>query len=141
MDYEQRLIIAMQQISHNFKRVIADSKETSKCELSVHDCRLVEFIGNKTYTLNEIAKQFQVTPGTMSGHIERLVSQEILTRRRDESDRRKTYISLSKKGFDYYKLLNDKLVEFSKKTLKKIPKEKQQELIELFENMAGIELE
>lgn len=140
MTNEKRLVFAMQQISHNFKEVLAQSKTASNCDLSLHDCRLVEFIGNNSYTLNEIANHFQVTPGTMSTHVERMVVAGILTRKRDEEDRRKTYISLSKEGLDYYSMLQEKIMDFSKKTLETIPKEDQDKIIELFEKMARIDL-
>lgn len=140
MDYEQRLLRAIQTTSNNFKEALAQSKIVSNCELSLHDCRLIEFISTSSYTLNELASQFQVTPGTMSGHVERLVSQGILQRTRDDVDRRKTYLTLSQKGIEYHNTLYEKVQEFAKKTLETIPQEKQEEMIQLFEEMAKIEI-
>lgn len=140
MNYEQRLLRAIQTTSNNFKEALAQSKVASNCDLSLHDCRVIEFISNNSYTLNELAHQFQVTAGTMSGHVERLVSQGILERTRDNQDRRKTYLTLSQKGLEYHNVLHEKVQEFAKKTLETIPKEKQEEMISLFEKMAQIDL-
>lgn len=138
-DYQQRLLIAMDKISHNFKSVIAEFQKSAQCSLSLHDCQLIEFIGNNSYTLNEIAQYFQVTPGTMSTHIEKVVNQGLVKRKQGE-DRRKTYISLSHKGEQYYTMLHNKMLEFSKKALESSTEEEQQKIVEIFEKMARIDI-
>ena len=140
MNDEERLAQAMQNISHNFKKVIAEFQKQSSCDLSLHDCRVIEYIGENAYTLNEIASFFQVTPGTMSVHIERMVEDGMLSREQDKKDRRKTIIKLSSKGLNYYRMLHEKLMEFSKKALEVTSTDEREKIIEIFEKMARIDL-
>ncbi|MDA3856049.1 MAG: MarR family transcriptional regulator [Candidatus Woesearchaeota archaeon] len=99
---EQELAMLIEAIGTQVKRKLANSK--TLCELPLRDLQVIDFIEKSKKTMGEIAEEFDLTPGTITPLIDKLIEKDLLKRERDESiDRRKVFVSLSDHGIEAYK--------------------------------------
>ncbi|MGL4763214.1 MAG: MarR family winged helix-turn-helix transcriptional regulator [Sarcina sp.] len=68
-------------------------------DLSVTEMHTIEAIGYKgSRTMSEIASDLNITVGTLTTAINKLIKKEYVSRKRIESDRRVVLVELSRKG-------------------------------------------
>lgn len=68
-------------------------------DLSVTEIHTIEAIGYKTSrTMSEVANDLNITVGTLTTAINKLIKKEYVSRKRIESDRRVVLIELTRKG-------------------------------------------
>lgn len=68
-------------------------------DLSVTEIHTIEAIGYKTSrTMSEVASDLNITVGTLTTAVNKLIKKEYVSRKRIESDRRVVLIELTKKG-------------------------------------------
>ncbi|MGL4451875.1 MAG: MarR family winged helix-turn-helix transcriptional regulator [Sarcina sp.] len=68
-------------------------------DLSVTEMHTIEAIGYKSSrTMSEIANDLNITVGTLTTAINKLIKKEYVTRKRIESDRRVVLVELTRKG-------------------------------------------
>lgn len=72
-------------------------KRDIKC-LTMNEFHTIDTIGNEVFTMNELADNLSVTMGTATVTIENLVKKNFVKRDRNRDDRRKVFVSLTKKG-------------------------------------------
>jgi len=73
--------------------------ECDMCDdLGFRDKAIIDFISLKKKTMSEIAQEVNLTAGTVTVIIDKLVKLGYLDRENDEEDRRKIYIILTKLG-------------------------------------------
>lgn len=74
-------------------------------DLSVTENHIIEAIGkDREMTMTEVAKDLEITVGTLTTAINRLIKKEYVERRRIEEDRRVVMIELTEKGTLAYKV-------------------------------------
>lgn len=74
-------------------------------DLSVTEMHIIEAIGcDREMTMTEVARDLEITVGTLTTAINRLIKKEYVERRRIEEDRRVVMIELTEKGTLAYKL-------------------------------------
>ena len=80
-------------------------KQGEFSDLSVTENHIIEAIGkDREMTMTEVAKDLEITVGTLTTAINRLIKKEYVERRRIEEDRRVVLIMLTEKGKEVYKL-------------------------------------
>ena len=91
-----------------------------KC-LTTTELHVIEAIGEDSLTMNELADKLGITMGTASVAVNKLTEKYFIERNRSESDRRKVFVQLSKKGLLAYKY-HGNFHSFLKKLLQKFLK-------------------
>lgn len=95
---QNRINLMMSDFYNTFSRIEELSlKQNIKC-LTLNEFHVIESIGNKRLLMNEVADILKVSMGTATVSVNKLVSKNFINRERDEEDRRKVYVSLTKKG-------------------------------------------
>ncbi len=80
-------------------------KKSKFSDLTVKELHTIVQVGlNESRKQTDIAKELGVTMGTLSVSIKRLVDKGYIQRDRDPNDRRKVYLSLTKRGRVMYRL-------------------------------------
>lgn len=73
-------------------------------DLSVTEMHIIEAIGmDREMTMTEVANDLEITVGTLTTAINRLIKKEYVERRRIEEDRRVVLIKLTDKGEEAFK--------------------------------------
>lgn len=92
----------------SFNKISAIEKNALKsgplADITINELHAIEAIGLDGGTMSEIAKKLNVTVGTLTTMINRLVSKEYVERVSDKEDRRIVKIQLTKKGKFAYRL-------------------------------------
>ncbi len=79
-------------------------KSASFKDLSITEIHTIEAIGvNKSRTMSEVALDLNITVGTLTTAINKLIKKGYVDRRRIETDRRVVMIELTEKGYLAYK--------------------------------------
>lgn len=72
-------------------------------DLSVTEMHIIEAIGvERELTMSEVANELDITVGTLTTAINKLIKKEYVERRRIEEDRRVVLIKLTEKGIKAY---------------------------------------
>ncbi len=80
--------------------------------LTVNEMHVINILGKKTVTIKELASKLELTISTTSLAISKLEKKQFIFRKKDEKDKRKVYVKLTKKGeiaFDYHGNFNKDL--------------------------------
>ncbi|HAS79398.1 MAG TPA: MarR family transcriptional regulator [Fusobacteriaceae bacterium] len=72
-------------------------KQGIKC-LTTTELHVIEAIGNQSLSMNNLSDKLGVTMGTATVAINKLSTKGFISRKRSDDDRRKVFVSLSKKG-------------------------------------------
>ena len=72
-------------------------KQGIKC-LTTTELHVIEAIGNQSLSMNNLSDKLGITMGTATVAINKLSNKGFITRKRSDNDRRKVFVSLSKKG-------------------------------------------
>ncbi len=94
-------------------------KRDIKC-LTMNEYHTIDIIGDRILTMNELADNLSVTMGTATVAIENLVKKNFVKRDRSPDDRRKVYVSLTKKGLlalENHKIFYKKMINLVTKDL------------------------
>lgn len=120
-------------ISKKFKQKLSCGVIDLAPNLSLKDISLIELIGTSKKTMGEIATEVNLTPGTITPIVDRLVKLKYLRRERDEKlDRRKIFITLDKKGEKIDQILLKERLKLSRAILKDLDEIEQDIVLELF---------
>ena len=107
-----------------------------KC-LTTTELHVIEAIGKKSITMNELAEKLGITMGTASVAVNKLTDKYFIERSRSEDDRRKVYVQLSKKGliaFKYHGSFHSNILE---KITNEIPQKDLDTFIKVFETVVS----
>lgn len=106
--------------------------------LSMTEIHVLEAIRNSTVpTMGKVAKRLRITLGTLTTSVNVLVKKEFVYRYRDENDRRKVYLKLSKNALDVLKIHDDFHDEMIEALLKDLNIDKDEVLIKSLENISN----
>ncbi len=85
-------------------------KSLKKYSLTKTQAQIIHLIyrSKKEITTTELAKRFNVTKGAITQLIDKLQERNFIQSRRDEADRRKYYIDLTKEGLDFFESMRQK---------------------------------
>lgn len=133
---EEILANLIDEVSHNIKKKMNCS--ISECgNISLRDLNLIEFIGKEKKTMGEISDELNLTPGTITPIVDKMISEGFLQRERDEDiDRRKVFISIDKKGKELYDKLMESKLKIAKLMLNSFNKEEKEKAVELMKMIA-----
>ncbi|MCK5780398.1 MAG: MarR family transcriptional regulator [Psychrilyobacter sp.] len=102
-------------------------KQGIKC-LTTTELHVIEAIGNNSLSMNELSDKLGITMGTATVAINKLSKKGFISRKRSENDRRKVFVSLSKKGENALTYHNN----FHKMIITSITKNIEKENMEIF---------
>lgn len=75
----------------------------NKFDLTNNEIRIINKIGQmKLLSFGNLANSLQVTPGTLTVAVNRLVKKEYVNKLKNEKDKRSIFLSLSTNGYDIY---------------------------------------
>ena len=84
-------------------------------DLSVTEMHIIEAIGcDREMTMTEVARDLEITVGTLTTAINRLIKKEYVERRRIEEDRRVVVVYLTESGkkvFDEHTLFHKEMID------------------------------
>ena len=107
-------------------------------DLSVTEMHRIEAIGcDREMTMTEVARDLEITVGTLTTAINRLIKKEYVERRRIEEDRRVVLIKLTGKGeeaFKSHKQFHDDMI---KSIMEELPQEEEVVLISSLKRMVN----
>jgi len=92
---------------------------------------LMSVVYNDGCPISTLSKSMSLSPGTMTGLVERLEKKDLLIRKHDQSDRRVVTVWLTEKGNDCISNFQRKRTEFLKIILIKMGKENRDMFISL----------
>ncbi|OQY41518.1 MAG: MarR family transcriptional regulator [Fusobacteriia bacterium 4572_74] len=102
-------------------------KQGIKC-LTTTELHVIEAIGNCSLSMNNLSDKLGITMGTATVAINKLSNKGFITRKRSDNDRRKVFVSLSKKGDNALTYHNN----FHKMIISNITKNIETENLEIF---------
>ena len=105
-------------------------KQGIKC-LTTTELHVIEAIGNDSLSMNNLSDKLGITMGTATVAINKLSNKGFITRKRSDNDRRKVFVSLSKKGENALTYHNN----FHKMIISSITKNIETENLEIFTNV------
>lgn len=113
-------------------------KQGEFSDLSVTENHIIEAIGkDREMTMTEVAKQLEITVGTLTTAINRLIKKEYVERRRIEEDRRVVLIRLTNRGekaFDSHAKFHEDMIE---SIIKELPENEEVILITALKKMTN----
>lgn len=105
-------------------------KQGIKC-LTTTELHVIEAIGNDELTMNELSDKLGITMGTATVAVNKLNDKGFIKRERSSDDRRKVFVTLSKKGLEALKYHD----LFHKTIIAKITKDLSDKELEDFTNI------
>lgn len=107
-------------------------------DLSVTEMHIIEAIGHdREMTMTEVARDLEITVGTLTTAINRLIKKEYVERRRIEEDRRVVLIKLTSKGEEAFKSHAQFHDDMIKSIMKELPKDEEGVLISFLKRMVN----
>ncbi len=92
---------------------------------------LMSVVYNEGCPISTLSKSMSLSPGTMTGLVERLEKKDLLVRKHDQSDRRVVTVWLTEKGKDFISTFQKRRTDFLKIFLIKMGKENRDMFISL----------
>lgn len=125
MQKEYETQVLLHTIGQKYERYLLP-KEGS---ISLHQFHALKFLEQKkSCTPSEIAKQFNITLGAVTGFVDRLYKQNLIRRERSEEDRRLVVLELSEEGMNQLANFEKRLFEVHRQIKEKLG-EKEIELL------------
>ena len=107
-------------------------KQGIKC-LTTTELHVIEAVGNDELTMNELSDKLGITMGTATVAVNKLNDKGFIKRERSSDDRRKVFVTLSKKGLEALKYHD----LFHKTIIAKITKDLSNGELEAFSSIFG----
>lgn len=132
---KEKLAKCFEVIGGQFKKTMQKS-EHFDFGCSIRDCRLIESLSRAPKTMSELASEMQVTPGSMTTHVDQLIKGKLVERQNDPNDRRKVFIALTSKGSTIANFFKEKHLELADEILKMLDKDERNQLVSLLEKIS-----
>ena len=123
-------------IGKHFKKTMS-VEVPNNLDHSMKDCRSIEFLSTGKKTMKEISDELNLTPGSTTTHIDKLIENNLAIRIYDENDRRKVYIELSADGKKICNFFKKKHIQISRDILEILDGKDREVYVELSEKIAG----
>jgi len=108
-----------------------DRSEAVCCGITLTQCHtIVETGRKKQISVNELSELLNLDKSTVSRTVEQLVSNDILVRQPDLSDRRYVVLQLTQKGEVLFGTIEQRMAVYFTEIIEAIPKEKREQVIE-----------
>jgi DNA-binding MarR family transcriptional regulator len=81
--------------------------------ITITELHVIEAIGEESISMNELSDKLNITTGTATTSINKLTNKNFIIRNRCHNDRRKVFVSLSKKGLEalnYHKVFHKNII-------------------------------
>jgi DNA-binding MarR family transcriptional regulator len=131
MKPEEELSLLFLSVGNEFKKKF--SELDSKYICSHKDMRVLEFLYSGPKTMSNLSQEMELTPGSMTTAIDKLVVSKFVKRVYDKEDRRKVSVILLKKGLDIAQHMHNSSLDIAKNMLNVLSLNDQKEMIRLLE--------
>ncbi len=117
-----------------FERAIERINQSNCClGINVPQCHTIMEIGlADALSVNELAEKMNLDKSTVSRQVEKLVQEDIINRITSPKDRRRVHISLTSKGKQMYKTMNQSMNEQFQTAFQKIPEKELETFLKVF---------
>ena len=117
-----------------FERAIERINQSNCClGINVPQCHTIMEIGlADALSVNELAEKMNLDKSTVSRQVEKLVQEDIINRITSPKDRRRVHISLTSKGKQMYKTMNQSMNEQFQTAFQKIPEKELGTFLKVF---------
>ena len=132
----KKLLETTEKIRNYQSRAISKGKapDISMTQMQIMGCVL--FRPEKSVRVRDISEELGITPGGISQQVDTLVKMGLLERKTDEKDRRAVCITLSEKGKEINRWLDQFLSNLFQKLLADVPEEKRVVFAEVLDAMS-----
>lgn len=96
------LVEVYNDISRIEEQALKKSRLNDLSTTEMHTIEVIGMYGSKT--MSEIASQLDITTGTLTPMVDKLIKKNYLERKRSETDRRLVYVNLTRKGRLAYRI-------------------------------------
>ena len=133
----KQLIISIERFRASlrlFERAIERINQSNCClGINVPQCHTIMEIGlADALSVNELAEKMNLDKSTVSRQVEKLVQEDIINRITSPKDRRRVHISLTSKGKQMYKTMNQSMNEQFQTAFQKIPEKELETFLKVF---------
>lgn len=117
-------------VAKHFKKKMHSDSVCDK-DYTMKDCRIIDIIGSDKKTMSELSQELELTPGSTTTYVDKLIEFGLVERVYDKKDRRRIFICLSKEGLKIYKMFCKKYLEVSKDLLVNLSDKEKETFIKL----------
>ena len=136
-EFSHRIIELLPQASRGFARYEHDYLKTG--EITLPQFWALNYLySNKKAKMGELARYLNITRPAITGLVDRLIIQELVDRKDDESDRRIVWIELTEKGRDIIHSIRGKKVKILTQVFSKVSYNDRGRYIDILEQVVRI---
>lgn len=103
---------------------------------SMKDCQTIQILSEDKMTMSQLSLELNLTPGSTTTHIEKLVDSGIVKREYDKKDRRKVYICLNGEGKKICKKMIETHLQISKDILDSLNEAEKKQFTKLMKKIS-----
>jgi DNA-binding MarR family transcriptional regulator len=123
---------------HRFMIVQNRFLQTSAAGLTTTELRAVSFVGDrKRCIMREVSDYLMIAKNNLTAMMNKLVRKGVVKRERTEEDRRLVYVSLTEKGMELYRQINDSYLDLSKGMLDALEPDEQELMLKVLHKITG----
>lgn len=131
---------ALKAVVHRFRAFDSTAASQARCELSVADVQLVEYLGDRGgCMMRTLAEFLSVAVNTMTSIVDRMEQKKLVRRERDEVDRRVVRIQLTNEGVDAYRGISELRLEVCRLLLAPLNDAEQDILMVLMRKVGSVD--
>lgn len=120
---------ALFSLTHAYDARMTRENPPEKTGVTLYDCAVLMVIGQfAPIQSSALARQMDVTPGTISTYVRRLTQKGLVRMERDSQDRRTWWLHLTETGQPAYQMIVAGTVEYTRDFLSALSAEEQQTL-------------
>ncbi len=121
------------------RKIISEVSESKDCDLTRAQYYILYMLSKKPYyTSSDLAQKLEVKPSAVTVMIDRLLNTNLVTRERDENDRRIVKIKITTEGTNILKKAMQKRNEIYKRYLSHLEEHELDSLLNIYEKLARI---
>lgn len=100
-------------------------KEASKMEINLSQFYILLYLyNNPLVPIGELSRQFELSPSTVTAHMDSLEAKKLTRRLREDEDRRVVQVELTERGKDFVEILIDSRIQVLRNALEGLEAEK-----------------
>jgi len=133
----QKLLKLIDLVSQQIQERVCDMGEMAD-KITLSQIKLLKLVSiSDELSMADIAKRLKITPASTTSLVDKLVQQDWLIRKPDESDRRKIYIEMSPKKKEAWQKMHTKEMERLGEYMNVLSEEQQKQFITILESLAN----
>lgn len=117
---------------------ILERSEAACCDMTLSQCNVIVEVGRaSTLSVNQLAEKLGLDKSTVSRSVDKLVADDLLIRKEDQTDRRFNVICLSPAGEKTFTDLESRMNQYFTDLINNIPSHKREQALEGLRALVG----